>query len=103
MWISSLRYQDPKTRTYLGSPSLVRLSDGAILASHDYFGAGCPRNMEAEEHLTSIYRSENDGLTWDNITHVSGAYWSSLFTLGETVYLLGTSAQYGSIVDSQVG
>ena len=98
MWIRELRYQDPRTKTYLGSPSLVRLDDGAILASHDYFGSGSPKNMEGRAHLTSIYRSEDDGVTWTNITHVSGAFWNSLFTVGSTVYLLGPSAQFGHIV-----
>ena len=98
MWISELRYMDPRTDAYMGSPSLVRLPDGAIIASHDYFGKGCPRNLEGEEHLTSIYRSEDDGLTWKNLTHISGAYWSSLFVHDDALYLLGTSAQYGSIV-----
>jgi len=98
MWISELRYQDPRTRTYLGSPSLLRLADGTILATHDYFGPGCPRNMEREEHLLSVYRSEDDGRTWRNLTHVSGAYWSGLFSHGGATWLIGVSAQYGDIV-----
>ncbi len=98
MWISDLRYQDARTRCYLGSPSLVRLPDGALLASHDYFGPACPRNLENEEHMSSIYRSEDDGRTWTNLTHVTGAFWSSLFVHRGDAYLLGASAQYGSIV-----
>jgi len=93
-----LRYQDPRTKTYLGSPSLVKLPDGAFLATHDYFGPGCPRNNENEEHLTSVYRSEDGGSSWTNTTHVANAYWSSLFVHKGAAYLLGTSQQYGSIV-----
>lgn len=96
--ISQLRHQDPRTRTYLGSPSIVRLLDGSLLATHDYFGPGCPRNHEGEEHLTSVYRSQDDGVSWRNITHISGQYWSSLFVHGGSPHILGTSAQYGSIV-----
>jgi hypothetical protein len=104
MWISELRYQDPRTKTYLGSPSITRLPTeqngerGALVASHDYFGKGCPHNLEDEECLTSIYRSEDNGLTWQNITHVVGAFWSTLFVHRDTLYLLGTSAQHGHIV-----
>jgi len=95
---TQIKYQAPETRSYLGSPSLVRLDNGDLLASHDYFGPGCPRSHEDEEHLTSIYRSSDNGETWVNVTHVAGAFWSSLFTLDGAVYLLGTSQQYGSIV-----
>lgn len=98
MRFTELRCQDPATRCYLGSPSLVRLPDGALVATHDYFGPGCPRNHEDEEHLTSVYRSEDGGHTWRNITHIANAYWSTLFIHRDALFLLGTSQQYGSIV-----
>jgi len=98
MQFVELRYQDPATRTYLGSPSIARLEDGSLLATHDYFGPGCPKNHEAEEHLTSVYRSRDEGQTWTNLTHIAGAFWSSLFVHRGSLYLLGASQQYGSIV-----
>ena len=98
MRLNELRYQASATRCYLGSPSLVRLENGDILATHDYFGPGCPRNHENEEHLTSVYRSSDNGATWVNVTHITGAYWSTLFLHAGAVCLLGTSQQYGSIV-----
>jgi hypothetical protein len=76
----------------------LRLPDGTLLATHDYFGLGCPHNHEGMEHLTSVYRSHDQGRTWHNVTHISGAFWGGLFLLGSTVYLLSTSAQYGAIV-----
>jgi len=93
-----LRVQDPATKTYLGSPSIVRLPNGDLLATHDYFGPGCPVNHEGEEHLTSVYRSCDDGRTWRSVTHIANAFWSSLFMLGGAVYLIGATQQYGSIV-----
>ena len=97
MYWREIKYQPERTHTYLGSPSIIRLPDGALLATHDYFGPGCPRNHESEESLTSVYRSEDDGVTWQNITHIMNCYWSSLFLNQDSVYLLGTSQQYGSI------
>jgi hypothetical protein len=76
----------------------VRLPNGELLATHDYFGPGCPRNHENEEHLTSVYRSRDEGSTWQNVTHIANAYWSTLFVHRGRVHLLGTSQQYGSIV-----
>ncbi|MEK6796230.1 MAG: sialidase family protein [Spirochaetota bacterium] len=98
MTFNEVHFHDPRTKTYLGSPSIVRAPDGALIAAHDYFGPGCPRNHENEEHLTSIYRSEDDGATWEQITHIANAYWSTLFTHRGALYLFGVSQQYGSIV-----
>lgn len=93
-----LRYQDPRTETYLGSPSLVRAPDGALVASHDYFGPGCPLNHEGEEHLSSLYRSTDDGTTWSNVGHIAGAFWHNLFVHDGALCFLGASQQNGSIV-----
>ena len=97
MRLNELRFQPEQTRTYLGSPSIVRLPDGTLVASHDYFGPGCPKNCQGEESLTSIYRSEDDAVTWRAITHIMNCFWSNLFVHQNTLYLLGTSQQYGSI------
>ncbi len=98
MKFNQVKFQDSRTRTYLGSPSLIRLNDGTILATHDYFGKGCPKNHQQEEHLTSVYRSEDNGQSWQNTTHIANAFWSTLFKHRGDVYLLGCSQQYGSIV-----
>jgi hypothetical protein len=99
--LTEVAYQHPATQTYLGSPSLIRLPNGDLLAKHDYYGPDCPRNHEGEEFLTSLYRSRDDGRTWANVTHIAGSYWSSLFLHRGALYLLGTSQQYGSIVISR--
>lgn len=100
MYWHEVKYQPEQAKTYLGSPSILRLPDGILLASHDYFGlrGGAPRNHEGEESLTSIYRSEDDGVTWVNVNHIMNCYWSNLFLHNGAVYILGTSQQYGSIV-----
>jgi hypothetical protein len=98
MKFTELRYQDARTQAYLGSPSITRAPDGAFVAVHDYFGPGCPMSLEHEECLTSVYRSEDHGATWRNITHIGGAFWSTLFTHRGALWLLGTSQEYGSIV-----
>ena len=61
MQFNLIKFQSFKSRTYLGSPSIIRLLDGDLLVPHDYFGKGCPRNHENAEHLTSVYRSGDNG------------------------------------------
>ncbi|HLV33590.1 MAG TPA: sialidase family protein, partial [Spirillospora sp.] len=46
----------------------------------------------------SVYRSEDDGVSWQNITHIMNCYWSTLFVHQASVYILGVTQQYGSIV-----
>ena len=98
MEFNEIKYQDPATKTYVGSPSIIRLDNGDLLVTHDYFGPGCPRNHEGEEHLASVYRSSDDGKTWTNVNHIANAYWSNLFKHNGAIYLLGATQQYGSIV-----
>jgi len=103
MDLTQIAFQDAATHSYLGSPSLVRLPadgphGGEIVATHDYFGRGCPRNHEDEEHLSAVYRSPDDGRSWQPVTLIAGAFWSSLFVHRGALYLLGCSQQYGSIV-----
>jgi len=109
MDLTQVAFQDTATRSYLGSPSLIRIPadapryPGAILLSHDYFGPGCPRNHEDAEHLTTVHRSLDDGRTWRPVTHVANAFWSSIFWHRGALYLLGCSQQYGSIVIRRSG
>ncbi|MEM7734290.1 MAG: sialidase family protein [Deinococcota bacterium] len=98
MRYSQIKYQPETTKTYLGSPSILRLPDGVLLATHDYFGRGCPRTHEGEEGLTSVYRSEDNGASWLNITHIMYAFWGNLFWHQGSVYWLGISQQYGSVL-----
>lgn len=99
MTFHELRYQSPSTKTYLGSPSLVRLHDGRLLATHDYFAPeGGEGTIKGDDGLTSVYRSDDDGRTWRNIAHLAGAFWSTLFLHRDSLWLLGCSRVYGSIV-----
>jgi len=96
--LKQVQYQDPKTQTYLGSPSIARLPNGDLLASYDYFGPGAPESLEGLNLLTSISRSGDDGESWEHLTHVSYQTMSNIFVHRGNVYLIGTSVYYGNIV-----
>ena len=96
MKFTEVKYQPERSKSYIGSPSLVRLPDGALLASHDYFGQLYTR--EGENGLTSIYRSEDNGQTWLNITHIINAYWGTMVSLPDAVYHIGVTRDYGDMV-----
>ena len=54
MHLNEVAYHDAATQTYLGSPSLICLPNGDLLAKHDYSGPDCPRHHEGDEFLTSL-------------------------------------------------
>ncbi|MBP5638446.1 MAG: exo-alpha-sialidase [Victivallales bacterium] len=91
-----VKHQPERSKSYIGSPSLVRLPDGALLASHDYFGQ--LYTLEGDNGLTSIYRSEDNGQTWENITHIINAYWGTMISLPDAVYHIGMTRDYGDMV-----
>jgi hypothetical protein len=80
------------TESYLGSPSLVALADGTLVASHDFFGPGTTRDT------VHVYGSVDRGIHWTRRAEIRGAFWSSLFVHRGAVYLLGTSKQDGDMV-----
>ena len=76
----------------LCSPSLVRLPDGALLASMDVFRGDWPQD------LTLVFRSEDDGKTWHYSCEVYPCFWGKLFVHRGSLYLLGCSTEYGDLL-----
>jgi hypothetical protein len=107
--VSQIASSLPETAAvYLGSPSLVRLPSGALLASHDVFGAGTARGQR-----TAFVRVSHDGgQSWAGAAPggaqavVEGMYWATLFTRAAdapgTVYLLGVSNEGNGAAPAQV-
>jgi len=85
--LNELVFQRERTKIYLGSPSIVKLSNGIMLASHDTF-------KNAVIGRVYVYRSTDDGNTWSPISQVDGVYWANLWTVDDEVYLLGTFGDY---------
>lgn len=96
MKYTEIKHQPERSKTYIGSPSIVRLPDGALLASHDYFGQ--LHTLEGENGLTSIYRSEDNGETWENITHIMNCFWGTMVSIPSGVYMMSVTREYGDVV-----
>ena len=77
---------------YLCSPSLVKLPSGALLASMDVFVSHGPQN------LTFLFRSSDDGATWEYVTDLFPCFWGKLFCHKDALYMLATSTEYGSLL-----
>ena len=93
--------QPERNGVYLGSPSLLVLPSGALLASHDFFGAKAGGLVGT----TCTLISRNGG-PFVPAGNASGVYWATLFSRvgDENAYLLGTSGDSaGRIVIARSG
>ncbi len=77
---------------YLCSPSLVRLPDGALLASMDVFGGGMPQN------LSLLFRSDDDGVSWHYVSELFPCFWGKLFVHKGALYMLAVNTEYGDLL-----
>ncbi len=94
-----LRHQPEKTELFLGSPSIVRLPDDTLVASHDYFGYNKNDNVESSKlAVSSIYHSYDDGQTWTDTMPIIGAYWCTLFLHHGDLYLMGCDRKHGNLI-----
>lgn len=90
-----IHHSPASTGRYLGSPGIVRLSDGRYLAKCDEFGPG---SNEEQSGVTRVFRSADRGATWSQVARLDGMFWASVFVYRDAVYLLGTTKQYGRVV-----
>ena len=76
---------------YIGSPSIARLPDGRLVASHDLFGPG-------PQDYTRVFRSDDRGKTWRWLSDLVPAFWGKLFVHRGELYLLATRTEYGDLL-----
>ena len=73
------------------SPSLLRLPQGRLLASHDiYWGQG-------GQNLTKVFYSDDEGRSWSYLSTVYPCFWGTLFLHRGQVYMLAVSTEYGQL------
>jgi hypothetical protein len=83
------------TQTYIGSPSICILPNGDYVASHDHFGKG---STEHEQALTAVYKSSDQGKSWEKISEIKGQFWSNLFVHQNALYIMGTWKHHGNFI-----
>ena len=77
---------------FLCSPTVIRTPEGALLASMDLFEGNGAQNF------TLIYRSEDDGATWQWQCDLMPCFWGKLFVWRNKVYMLACSTEHGDIL-----
>ncbi len=80
------------TGRFLASPFVLRTPQGNLLATMDVFSSGYPQN------LTKVFRSQDDGETWEYVTELFPCFWSSLFVYEGKIYAISISKEYGDLL-----
>lgn len=84
-----------KLDRFIGSPSICILPNGDYIASHDEFG---PTSSEFKSAISRIYKSTDKGLSWKRISQIDGQFWSTLFSINDDLYIIGTNKHHGNVV-----
>lgn len=85
-------FSPTKDKQYIGSPSIAILPDGSYVAAHDFFTTGNKGDR------TLVFRSTDQGKTWQRSADLKGQWWSGLFVHRGQLYLMGASEAYGKCV-----
>lgn len=95
-----VNYLHPKDAQYafsgraLCTPCIVRLPSGTLLASMDVFASQAPQNLEL------IFRSRDDGFSWEYVTDLFPCTWGLLFVHRGKLYMMAASTEHGDLMIS---
>jgi hypothetical protein len=92
LWVSEVGNEGTADGPYLASPSIYKFSNGAMVASYDYFGANKPVSG-----ASVIKISYDNGKTWWTRGQVTGVVGGSLFEHNGALYHLGASGGIANI------
>ncbi|HEY8443781.1 MAG TPA: exo-alpha-sialidase [Clostridia bacterium] len=77
---------------FLGSPSLIKLSNGTLLVSTDVFAGAQAQNF------SMIFQSKDNGQTWEYLTDLFPCFWGTLFEHNGALYMIAASTEYGDVI-----
>ncbi|UJR32540.1 hypothetical protein I4U23_020002 [Adineta vaga] len=92
--LNEVAYQDEMSKIFLGSPSLIRLSSGRLLASHDFFG----KEYRPQIKNVSVYSSDDDGNSWKFLSYILHSYFTTLTVYNNIVYAIGIDGEHQSSI-----
>ena len=81
---------------YLATPSIVRFK-GDLWVSTDVFRGS---DQSGGFNLTLLYRSKDNGKTWEYVTDLVPCFWGTLFVANDKLCILACSTEIGSLLVS---
>eukprot|EP00049_Salpingoeca_infusionum_P008294 m.135204 g.135204 ORF g.135204 m.135204 type:complete len:444 (-) comp13972_c1_seq6:2754-4085(-) len=89
--LNEVVWHSEPSQIFIGSPTILRLANGDILTACDRFGHGF-----TTQRNVSVFRSKDNGQSWTMQGWAQNQYWSNLFRVNNTVYLLGTDTDHNA-------
>lgn len=74
------------------SPSIARLPGGDLVASHDIYW------QKGGQNVSLVFCSSDEGASWSFVTFLYPCFWGKLFVHRGSLYMLGTSTEYGALL-----
>ncbi len=82
---------------YLATPHIVRFK-GDLYVSTDCFHGG---DQKGGYNLTLLFRSRDNGHSWEYVCDLVPAFWGSLFVANDKLCILAVTTEFGSLVVSE--
>lgn len=94
---STVQYSDyTKNGISLGSPCIIELGDGTLLASYDYNGANY-KVQTGRSNDVGVCISEDGGKTWTKQGQIENMIWASIFENNGALYAIGRETTTGKV------
>ena len=98
--VTEIIYQPEASGTFLGSPSILRLANGTVLVSHDWFGStgGSGTAAMYPQTRAEVLSAPAGGGAFAAVGAGVGLYWATLFSRpgDAAAYLMGVSSSDGA-------
>lgn len=81
---------------YIATPMIVRFKGDLYVSMDVFHGNGI--GQKGRDRLTLLYRSKDDGKTWEYVAEMLPAFWGTLFVANEKLCLLAVDSETGLLL-----
>lgn len=71
------------------SPAIMRLPNGRLLISHDFYWA------RGGQNLSHMYYSDDNGVSWHFLSEIKPCFWGKPFWHQDKLFMISVSTEYG--------
>ncbi|MCK4676925.1 MAG: exo-alpha-sialidase [Bacteroidales bacterium] len=91
-----IKHQPASSGLFVGAPSIAKMSNGDYVVSFNF--SSIESGDRGKVHRTSIYRSIDQGASWEFLTEIDNQRWSTIFYYRGDLYLIGVDKAFGNAI-----